>query len=49
MIACSNIYSQLCSPDNSLDAGIGSMIMTVVELVEPMHPVCAIIDIVENK
>ena len=30
-------YSQLSSPDNPLDAGIGSM--TVDELVESMHPV----------
>ncbi len=27
-------------PDNLLDAGIGSMIMFVVELVAAMHPVC---------
>ena len=30
-------YSQLSSPDNPLDAGIGSM--TVDKLVESMHPV----------
>jgi hypothetical protein len=43
---CYNFYySQFnSSADNPLDAGIGSMIMSVVELVDLMHPVCAIID-----
>ena len=38
-----NNNSQVSSPLNPLDAGIGSMIMVVVELVEPIHPVYAII------
>ena len=33
-------YSQLSSPDNPLDAGTDSM--TVVKLVESIHPVCII-------
>ena len=37
------IFINICSPDNPLGTGIGSMTVTVVELVEPMHPVCAII------
>ena len=36
--------SQVSSPGNPLDTGTGLIIiMFVVELVEPMHPVCAII------
>jgi hypothetical protein len=42
---------RVSSPDNPCDAGKDSMIMSVVELVESMHPVCAIIGnrVIYNK
>ena len=38
-LASTMMYGTLNSPDNPLDAGIGSMITIVVRFVEPMHPV----------
>ena len=45
LLKYNNNHSQFSSPGTGipLDAGIGSMIMTVVKLVEPKHPVCTII------